>query len=266
MRQSALLRTPGVTHRVLERAVADGAVERIARGIYAVAGRDRLSEIAASARGRLTCASGAAALGLWVLREPPLPHVACHRSAPRGGRELVVHRAIGDGCSLPWVARPLEIVLHALRCLPELEALTIVESALRLTSLEREDLERCLRGQRDGAARAVLARANPQSQSILETVGRFDLENVGVDVEVQHHVRGYGHADLWARGTPGVLVECHGVKYHNNATQFREDLRRANVATISGIPLLQYPGDTLLWHRDEMVSDVLRLLGEQRRT
>lgn len=55
-------------------------------------------------------------------------------------------------------------------------------------------------------------------------------------------------------------MELHGRRFHDTPVQFEEDLRRANVAALRGLPLLQYPGRLVLHAPERIVEDVQRLL------
>lgn len=253
----------GVSRRALRAACANGSVALAAPGIYVHTDRDPRVLRAAVLHGRLTCTAGAEKLGLWVLHRDPLPHIACAR--PRTSSAAVIHRARSRASveSLhPWTAPVLDVVAHALRCLPELDALVILESAVNLGQIAREDIEPMFTGRRDARHRRTISLLDSGSESILETVARYHLQQAGMRVRTQARITGLGRVDLLVEERVGV--ELHGRRFHDTPVQFEEDLRRANVAALRGLPLLQYPGRLVLHAPERMVADVQRLLRGER--
>ncbi|WP_299167183.1 type IV toxin-antitoxin system AbiEi family antitoxin domain-containing protein [uncultured Arthrobacter sp.] len=219
----------GVSAAQLQRARDDGRVVRLGRGIYALPDADRRLIEAAELGGELACISAAAHRGLWVLRSPRLLHV-CLDHGRRTASSVRIHRA----------ARPvttLLICLQVMRCLPELDALCIVESAVvkRLVSLE--ELRGSAGGKHDGPLRRIIALIDPHSQSILETAARYPLQEAGLAVQSQVYVKGVGRLDLFVEGVLGI--EADGREYHSGATEFEEDRRRWNLLTVGGVPVLR---------------------------
>lgn len=158
-RRSELL-AAGVTRHDLVSALREGSVLRPARGILALPDADPLLVRCLTTNSLLTCVSAARKHGLWVLRE----HEEVHLLRPDGrlaSDRAVVHRGSwAPAAPGARTASVLDTVLHALRCLPDLEALVIVESALR-NGLRLDLLEGLLTGPRNGPARAVLAASPP---------------------------------------------------------------------------------------------------------
>jgi very-short-patch-repair endonuclease len=81
-----------------------------------------------------------------------------------------------------------------MHCLPDLEALVIVESALK-KGLPMELVASLLRGPRNGPARAVLAMVDRGADSPAETLAREHLRRAGFFVEPQVLVDGVGSMD-----------------------------------------------------------------------
>jgi hypothetical protein len=162
------------------------SVALAAPGVYVRADCDVHVLRAALLHGRLTCTAGAEKLGLWVLHRDPLPHIVCAR--PRTSSAAVIHRARSRGgaeSAHPWAAPVLDVVAHALRCLPELDALVVLESAINLGQIARDDVEPMFAGRRDARQRRTISLLDPGSESILETVARYSLQRAGMRVRTQ---------------------------------------------------------------------------------
>ncbi len=121
----------GIGRRQLQAAIAKGTIERPARGVVVLPGADPLLVRCLTTNSLLTCVSAAEGHGLWVLQRPERVHLL------RTDGRLMSERAVVHRQS--WVtadpgsrfASLADVVLHALSCLPELEALVIAESAVQ---------------------------------------------------------------------------------------------------------------------------------------
>ncbi|MEE1621249.1 endonuclease domain-containing protein [Zafaria sp. J156] len=252
----------GIERADIAAALAAGLVDKPRRGVVALPGMDphRIALLAGDCL--LDCVSAAADHGLWVLREPDVPHVWSargrfpdgvrgHRAAlrvpPSSSRRVSVHDA----------------VLHALRCLPPLEALVVAESAVALGKVPRPWLEAQLPGKRNGRARGIVERITPASGSPLETVAREVLLAAGFRVEVQASVAGVGYVDLLVEGR--VIVELDGFAFHAlDRAAFRNDRRRNNAAMASGLPTLRFTYEDVLDDPAGLVAAVLACLRAAR--
>ncbi|WP_140416350.1 type IV toxin-antitoxin system AbiEi family antitoxin domain-containing protein, partial [Arthrobacter globiformis] len=126
-RRSDILRA-GFQRIQLDASVAAGRLYRPQRGVYAVVTADRDLLAAFRANGQLTCVSAARFYGLWVLHPPQALHLSCGNGVPKQG--VIDHGACVHEATLACpVAALADVLLHALRCLPELEALVMVQSA-----------------------------------------------------------------------------------------------------------------------------------------
>jgi hypothetical protein len=72
----------------------------------------------------------------------------------------------------PWlpVAGLADVLMHALRCLPEVEALVMVQCAAQRGDVTVDFLRRKLPGNRNARARSVLAGVIPRADSLLEVL------------------------------------------------------------------------------------------------
>jgi len=227
-RSTTLLRA-GVTPYRLRLALDRGEVLRPVRGVYCLPGQSSPLLAATCARADLACISAAQRLGLWILEKPSVIHVSVnHGRALDAG--FHVHRSGGP-------LTPLRICLQAMRCLPELDALCIVESAVVLGHVPLGRLRDAVGGRRDAALRRIVDLVDPHSQSLIETVARYHLRSAGFSTQSQVYVPGVGRLDLYVDGILGI--EADGREYHSDRREFEEDRRRWNLLTTRGVPVLR---------------------------
>ncbi|HEY8295206.1 MAG TPA: type IV toxin-antitoxin system AbiEi family antitoxin domain-containing protein, partial [Micrococcaceae bacterium] len=216
--RAKVLEAEKVSAARLRLAVADGSIEKIARGVYALQGAPADLKRIRSLPAEPVCVTAAAMLGLWVLKAPARAHIGITHG--RCYEEFVCHRFSGR----PDVA---DVVVQCLRCLPPIEALVVAESAVVKKRTSVAEIRRRLTHRNDASARALVGRIVPQSQSILECVARFHLVAAGYIVDSQVKVAGLGHLDLMVDGVLGV--ETDGAGFHSAGPEFEEDRRRWNV-------------------------------------
>ncbi|PYI66597.1 hypothetical protein CVV68_13620 [Arthrobacter livingstonensis] len=239
----------GCTAWELKQAVAAGTVQAVARGYFALPEADPLDVQFAQHQARRTCFTKAEELGLWVIRPMQQPHVAVAHGRPVPG--CVVHRVKG-GQTLTNIMR------QCVRCGTQVEALTVLESAVVLKKCTIGQLRKAFSGRGDTAGRAIVEMIDPQSQSIVEPVARYYLKQAGYNVQGQAAVRGVGHLDLLVEGILGV--ETDGEQYHNTPRGWAEDLRRDNLLVIEGIWKLRIPAAVVLYHPELMLRWVRQAL------
>jgi hypothetical protein len=233
----------------LKAALASGAVSRVARGVYAVPGADVQLVSIRSLPAEPACVTAAQFQGLWVLEAPGVPHVALTHSRTYPG--FVCHRS----AAAPTL---MDSVVQSLRCLPELDALVVAESAVVLKGLPLSGLRQRLDGRNDGRERRIVAGIVPQSQSIIECMARYLLRRAGFHVESQVNIPGMGHLDLMVDGRLGI--ETDGAGFHMDRTSFEEDRRRWNFTTRLGIPTLVVSYPLLKNRPHEFIATVHRTL------
>ena len=243
------LAAAGVSDFQLKAAVSSGAVARVARGVYAAPGADAQLVAIRSLPAEPACVSAAAFAGLWVLEPPEVPHVALTHSRSCPG--FICHRAV----ELPTL---LDTVVQSLRCLPELDALVIAESAVVVKGLPLSAIRQRLPGRNDARERRIAESIVPQSQSVIECVARFQLRRAGFHVESQVNVPGMGHLDLMVDGRLGI--ETDGAGFHMDRRSFEEDRRRWNVTTRLGVPTLVVSYPLLKYRPHEFLAMVRETL------
>ncbi|VDR33207.1 Uncharacterised protein [Arthrobacter agilis] len=245
----------GASGSALTRACRQGDVVRVVRGVYALSERDEDALTALRVGAHLTCISAAVQRGLWVLRAPGLVHVAVDHGRPLGSDRLRRHRWEGPVSALTFC-------VHAVRCLPELDALCIVESAVVLGQVRLGDLRTHADRPRARALRTVVELIDPHAQSILETAARYLLVQAGFTVASQVHVPGVGRIDLFVDGVLGIEVD--GRHFHSDRREFEEDRRRWNLLTARGIPILRVTRQLLLGEPGRFVLVIRAALAAQQ--
>lgn len=254
VRQRDLLKL-GISTRQIREALDGGRIVRVARGFYALPGVEARDIFLARHQARLTCMSKVAELGLWLLNEPPAPHVAAAHGHPVPG--CVVHRVKG-GQTFP------ELLRQCVKCGSELEALVIVESAVVMHKCSIARLREAFAGREDAAGRAILDLVDPQSMSIAETCGRYHLRKAGYNVQGQAYVKDAGHLDLLVEGVLGV--ELDGREFHDTVSGWEEDLRRDTMYVVNGVWRLRIPAAVALYKPELMLAWVSQALAAIRST
>jgi very-short-patch-repair endonuclease len=254
------LRRGGIREAALRRAVEAGEVERHRHGLYALPTADPRFVHARSTRSLLTCVSAADLYGLWVL-VPPGPDARPHllRATGADRPDAVIHRErrVPPHPTAP-VAGLADVVLHALRCLPELEALVIAECAVTQKGVPLGFLRGQLTGPRNGRARAVLDLVDGGADSLLETIARTLLRRAGFHVEAQVWIEGIGRVDLLVEGW--IIVELDG-RTHEERVQRGKDRVRDRQAQLRGLVTLRYGYGDVVHRSWVLVEEVSRILG-----
>jgi very-short-patch-repair endonuclease len=247
----ALMRA-GVTDGDLRGAVHRGRVLALGGGTYALPNAAPDAVVAARLRGRLTCCSAAKRHGLDLLREPRLPHVVVPRNHAVDANDAVVHRATvpGSGPVVPL----LPALVAVLRCLETVEAVVVVDSALRQGAVRRRALDRRLRGPGSVEARRRLGLTDAQSGSVIETIARLALRQAGLSVDCQVLVPGVGRVDLVVGGW--LVVELDGFAYHADRDRYRTDRRRTNALVAQGYRVLRFSYEDVMFRLVDVVAQV----------
>ncbi len=227
-----------------------GQLSKPIRGVYCLPDADPTLVLAASVGADLACISAARIHGLWILRRPTLIHVCVDHGRALEG-VFKVHRSTRP----PTV---LDICVQCMRCLPELEALCIVESAVVMGKVSMLALRRRTTGRRDGSLRKIVAQIDPFSQSILETVAKYHLRRAGYSFQSQVYIKGVGRLDLVVEKVLGV--EADGRRFHVGASDFEEDRRRGNLLMIGRVPVLRASYTLLVDHPELFLRMVKQAL------
>ncbi|WP_353712817.1 type IV toxin-antitoxin system AbiEi family antitoxin domain-containing protein [Arthrobacter sp. K5] len=259
--RASALQGAGFTRTALGKAVAAGRIVRIRRGVYSLSREAGVFGLALHHNALLTCLSAAPTYRLWTLDGTgPLHLSPGHKATPPGalphGRCLHAHH--------PWlpVAGLADVLIHALRCLPELESLVMVQCAAQRGDITVEFLRRKLPGNRNARARAVLDHVIPRADSVLEVLANFHFRRAGLHVRRHVELPGVGEVDFLIEDC--LVVETDGGT-HLEPRQVKKDRKRNNATVIGGRLGLRYGYDDVVNHPARMVAEVLAVLELRRR-
>ncbi|MEE1620516.1 endonuclease domain-containing protein [Zafaria sp. Z1313] len=228
---------------------------RPARGLVAVPGYRADVLTALRNNGVLTCISAAKDYGLWPNDTPDRPHLACNHSRATG---VTVHRRFTDKppAGLP-LASMQDVVLHALGCLPRVQAVGIAESALR-KGLDRQILLGHLQTSKLGTLRRRLEEADATAESYPELAMRLALRDHGVPFEAQARIPTLGRVDFLICGV--LILEIDGFAYHSTRDAKRRDDERNNRAAALGYATLRYLPEFAQFQPEAVIADIKTVL------
>lgn len=258
---AAELGRAGFSRSGIDRALADQSVVRIRRGHYGLPDDFNAYRAAREIGGLLTCVSAAPSYRLWTLAPSNVLHLAVgHRAAPPGVR---VHGRCRHPRH-PWlpVAALADVLVHALHCLPELDALVLVQSAVGRGDISLEFLRAKLGGNRNARARSVLYLVIPRADSVLEVLANAAFVRAGLRIRRHVQIPGVGEADFVVEEC--LIVETDGGS-HLEPQQVKKDRRRNNAAVVGGYLVLRFGYDDVVHHPERMVADVIGVLEQYRR-
>ncbi|GAA2752968.1 type IV toxin-antitoxin system AbiEi family antitoxin domain-containing protein [Amnibacterium kyonggiense] len=276
----------GKSEREIRRAIEQGRLTVVRRGVLALPGTPDLLLRAARVGGVATAVTGAAALGLWTPPDPPPDaprvrphrtesnrlHVAFRRTTTRfhdpddGSRPLrptpavVLHRTPADvvaGAVASGIAPPLTMLEHAFRALPPEHALAILDSALHLRFVRDADLP-ALAARLPARLRPVVLAADGRADSGIETITRYLLRLLGLRVEVHPDLPGIGEVDLLVEGR--LIVELDGKEWHDDPAAFERDRHRDLVAATTRYRSLRFTWRRVLFEWPLVEAAVLAAL------
>jgi very-short-patch-repair endonuclease len=248
------LQAQAVRRRDLVVAVRQGQVTQLGRGAYCLAGSERAEmSLAVQHKAVLSCGSAARHHGLEVFGATTLHLTAPseRRAAPSG---LVVHRRASERDAR---ATRLEQTLRDCgRCLPLCQAVSVLDSALRLGRVDQHDLAALVPGRgRDAGRLAEAVRlVDPQAQSVLESAARVLFVTNGLGpLRSQVRVERVGWVDFVL--SDWLVVEVDGYAVHRD--RFDEDRRRDAELVRQGYVVLRFTYRDIE-RRPQWVLDVVR--------
>jgi very-short-patch-repair endonuclease len=258
---ASALRAAGYTRTARDKALAAGRIVRVRRSIYSLPGEAHVFGQALSHNALVTCLSAAPAYGLWTLHDAEIAHLSpSHKATPPG--TLAHGRCIHP--THPWlpVAGLADVLIHALRCLPEPEALVMVQCAAQRGDVTVEFLRRKLPGNRNARARAVLDSVVLRADSVLEVLANYHFWRAGLHVRMHVELPGVGEVDFLIEEC--LVVETDG-RTHSEPRQVKKDRKRNNATVIGGHLGLRFGYDDVVHHPRRMVAEVLEVLELCRR-
>lgn len=254
------LRQEGYSERAV-RSLATAGAHQPRKGVWALPGADPGFLQAIVTDSLLTCASGASHYGLWLKDKPRSLHLASkHRRgghSPKHGRLrfAAYHR-------LP-IAGIEDTVIHGLTCLPEVDAIAMVQSAMTQHGVPRAVLEAELTANYYGPARKRLAKADGLSESVPEISARLLFEAAGLSFTRQVQIPGVGRVDFLV--DRWLIVEINGFEFHSSRAAWRKDMARSNTAQAQGYAVLSYAPEQI-WNGPENVLQEIRAVLKRGRS
>lgn len=246
------LRAIGKSQRDIRRAVERGAMLAVRRGHYALPGTDAALVRAVRIGGVATGTTASRVRGLWTPPDarltappdasaltPPDPrlHVAVPRNAPRlrdpddaerplsPSDSVVLHwtePAVVAAAAATGIAPPLLMLEHVFAAHPADRAVAVTDSALKHRWIRGNDLHALAAALPAHLRRAALS-ATGRADSGIESIGRFRLQLLGLEVEVLVRLSRIGTVDLLIDGW--LVVEMDGREFHEGE-QFERDRHR----------------------------------------
>lgn len=254
------LRKAGFTRTRVGQALELGLVVRPTRGVYALPRNGRIAA-ALAAGGRLTCLSAAPIYQLWTLNNPSGLHLS--RSHPTRTPGVVDHgRPKHPRHAWLPVLGLADVLLHALHCLPELDALVMVQSAVGSGGISLDFLYARCQGRRNGRATSVLDLVIPRADSVLEVLANVHFARAGLRVRRHVYIAGVGEVDFLVEEC--LVVETDGAT-HFEPKSIKRDQRRNNQSIIGGYLVLRYYYEDVIHRPEAMVAEVHAVLRTWRR-
>ncbi|MEO7422326.1 MAG: hypothetical protein ABIU87_08020 [Ornithinibacter sp.] len=235
----------------VDAALANGTLERDARGRYSLATTRASVRTANRVAGTLSHRSAAQYWGWAQKSTPKLPEITFPRDRrvePRQRRLLVPHWSVlgPDDVEGP-VTTPARSLIDCMRNLPLDESIPIVDSAIRaddFTSNEVAALADSTRGRGRQRIREVASAATGKAFNPFESVLHAQALLVpGLKVEPQLPVPIPGartvHPDLADRALR-IALEAEGFEWHGDPAALTRDCRRYNLLTLLGWQVIRF--------------------------
>lgn len=250
-----LLRANGYSPTAIRQLAAAGASQP-RKGIWALPAADRDYLRAILNNGQITCASAAERYGLSLKDRPSRLHLATRHSRGRGFlRHGYTRFPSLEGTP---VASVEDTVIHALTCLPEVDAIAVAQSAMQTFGIPRSLLASELSADFYGNARRRLAKADGISESVPEISARLLFESAGLDFQRQARIAGVGRVDFLINGW--LIVEVNGYQFHSSRDDWRKDMARINAAQLLGYGTLSYAPEQIWNSPDHVLDEIHRML------
>lgn len=247
-----LLRANGYTSSAIHKLASAGA-HQPRKGVWALPSADPEYLTAILNNGQLTCASAALRYGLWIKDKPRHVHLATRHCRGKGfvrhgGLRLSPENAVP-------VASVEDTVIHALTCLPDVDAISIAQSAMQQFGIPKAMIESEISADYYGNARRLLAKADGLSESVPEISARLLFESEGLPFRRQVHIRGVGRVDFLIGRR--LIVEINGYAFHSSREAWRKDMARLNAAQVRGFDVLSFAPERI-WNNPEQVMKEIR--------
>lgn len=259
--RAAALHRAGFPRTRVDKFLAAGRIVRVRRGVYGLPVEGGVLGLALQHNALVTCLSAAPVYQLWTLEKAGVVHLSPgHKKTVPG---TLTHGRIRHPVH-PWlpVAGLADVLIHALHCRPELEALVMVQCAAQRGDVTVDFLRRKLPGNRNARARSVLDHVIPRADSLLEVLANYHFHRAGLHVRRHVELPGVGEVDFLIEDC--LVVETDGAT-HLEAEQVKRDRSRNNATLVGGRLCLRYSYADVVHHPERMVAQILAVLEQSRR-
>jgi very-short-patch-repair endonuclease len=261
----------------LDARVAGGAVQRDARGRYALPAADDALRAANAVTGVVSHLSAALHWGWEVKTVPDRPHVTVRRNRNISAavrKKVIPHWAdLGTDDVVGMVTSRERTLADCLRTLPVDHGLAVADSALRHDDVTPAGLVRIAEGLSGaGAERAryIARKADGDAANPFESVLRaISLKVPGLSLRPQVSITAPGffaRPDLVDRDL-GVVAEADSNTWHNaNRSQLRRDCRRYTGLTVRGWLSVRFAWEDVMFEPAYVLAELqlLAALAKQR--
>jgi len=243
------------------RKLASAGAGQPRKGVWALPTADPEYLRAILNNGHLTCASAALRYGLWLKDKPARLHLATRHCRGKG---FIRHGSTRFPLleAVP-VASVEDTAIHALTCLPEVDAIAVAQSAMETFGIPRSMLASELSADFYGNARRRLAKADGISESVPEISARLLFESAGFDFLRQVEIEGVGRVDFLINGW--LIVEVNGYEFHSSRDAWRKDMARLNAAQALGYGTLSYAPEQVWNSPGHVLAEIHTMLQRGRR-
>ncbi|MEV6410472.1 DUF559 domain-containing protein [Kribbella sp. NPDC051718] len=259
------------SRRKLASAVASGAVERLARGVYILPATPSAEQVAIAYDGVVSHLSAATAWELPLLARPDKPHITVPRKRnPKQGPPAVLHWApIAKEDRRNRLTSVLRTVLDCARILPFDEALAVADGALAKGLMNQDEFAKAadaMRGPGRPNARRVAAAVHEGSGSFLESMLRALLltkEIEGFEPQLRVETGSFPVQVDFGHGPARIALEAEGFAFHGSSGDFAADCRRYDELVAVGWLVLRFTYWQVL-AEPKWVAEMIRAALEQR--
>ena len=203
---------------------------------------------------RISCVSAAQIYKLPVLMEerPQKTHLSVaynrgmHPSKLRRFDDVCIHREqiISDEERRTHVASIGTVLERVLVCMPLKISLPMLDAARNRGLYDISTLSIPLTGSRLPRLREALSLSSERARSILETVARLQLVDMGLTPQIGVWIEGVGEVDMIILGF--IVIEVDGWAFHSSKEQREKDLKRDRELLRRGYVVLRFTYDDVM--------------------
>ena len=202
----------------------------------------------------ISCVSAAQIYELPVLMEerPQKTHLSVaynrgmHPSKLRRFDDVCIHREqiISDEERRTHVASIGTVLERVLVCMPLKVSLPMLDAARNRGLYDISTLSIPLTGSRLPRLREALSLSSERARSILETVARLQLVDMGLTPQIGVWIEGVGEVDMIILGF--IVIEVDGWAFHSSKEQREKDLKRDRELLRRGYIVLRFTYDDVM--------------------